>query len=426
MRHLGTYWDIQLQKNCKKTTTMASVKLTLDTRKARKDGKFPLKISVTHKGSALVSTGIYLLPDQFISGEVVNCKGYKAINNMAQSFLFNAQKTLFDFKLSGRLSHIKVSDLKNAISNSIGQYQEEEEKPYLFKDHLQKFIENKTNPRTKEIYQYTLNKIADFSDINNLTFEHINFGWLKSFEVFMSGSCGVNARAIHMRNIRAVFNDAIDYDLISPNIYPFRKFKIKKEKTAKRALTVDQLALLATYPCEEHLEKYRDLFMLIFYLVGINTVDILHLKEENIINGRIEYRRAKTGTLYSIAILPEAIELINKYRGKKYLLSFMDGYDNYKDFTKRMNDNLQRIGDVRLLKHGKKEITPLFPTLTTYWARHTWATIAAYLDIPEKTIAESLGHVDNSTTGIYIDFDRRKIDEANRRVVDFFKAHLSK
>lgn len=403
---------------------MASVKLTLDTRKARKDGKYPLKISVTHNGSALVSTGIYLLPDQFINGEVVNCKGYKAINNMAQSLLFSAQKTLFDFKMSGRLNLSKVSDLKNAISNSIGQYQEEEDEPYLFKDHLQKFIDAKSNSRTKEIYKHTLNKMAEFSDIENLTFEHINFAWLKSFDVFMSGSCGVNARAIHMRNIRAIFNDAIDYDLISQSLYPFRKFKIKKEKTPKRALTVEQLATLATYPCEEYLEKYRDLFMLIFYLVGINTVDILHLKEENVINGRIEYRRAKTGTLYSIAILPEAMELINKYRGKKYLLSFMDNYEKYKDFTKRMNDNLQKIGEVKVLKHGKKEIAPLFPDLTTYWARHTWATFAAYLDIPEKTIAESLGHVDNSTTGIYIDFDKRKIDEANKKVIEFFKSYI--
>ena len=68
---------------------------------------------------------------------------------------------------------------------------------------------------------------------------------------------------------------------------------------------------------------------------------------------------------------------------------------------------------------GKKTVNPLFPELTTYWARHSWATIAASLDIPKETIAAALGHGGNTVTDIYIDFDVRKIDEANRRVIDW-------
>ena len=68
---------------------------------------------------------------------------------------------------------------------------------------------------------------------------------------------------------------------------------------------------------------------------------------------------------------------------------------------------------------GKKAVNPLFPELTTYWARHSWATIAASLDIPKETIAAALGHGGNTVTDIYIDFDVRKIDEANRRVIDW-------
>ena len=75
---------------------------------------------------------------------------------------------------------------------------------------------------------------------------------------------------------------------------------------------------------------------------------------------------------------------------------------------------MKRIG-----KGGKKIIEPYFPELSGYWARHTWATIAAQLDIPKETIAAALGHSSGSVTDIYIDFDKRKIDEANRRVIDF-------
>ena len=84
------------------------------------------------------------------------------------------------------------------------------------------------------------------------------------------------------------------------------------------------------------------------------------------------------------------------------------------------NENLQRIGGMkRVGRGGKKVFTPLFPNLTTYWARHTWATIAASLDIPKETIAAALGHGGNTVTDIYIDFDQRKVDEANRKVIDW-------
>ena len=75
---------------------------------------------------------------------------------------------------------------------------------------------------------------------------------------------------------------------------------------------------------------------------------------------------------------------------------------------------MKRVG-----RGGKKVFTPLFPNLTTYWARHTWATIAASLDIPKETIAAALGHGGNTVTDIYIDFDQRKVDEANRKVIDW-------
>ena len=257
-----------------------------------------------------------------------------------------------------------------------------------------------------------------YPDLEKIRFEDITKEWLISFDSFLAKtSPSKNARNIHFRNIRAVFNAAIDNDVTA--YYPFRKFKIQSVPTIKRALTVEQLRLLFNYEVEKYQEKYRDMFKLIFCLIGINTVDLLHLTLNNINNGRIEYRRAKTGRMYDLKIEPEAKLLIEKLRGEKYLVNVLDSYKDYRNYVKRLNDNLQLIGETFMDKRGKKKRKPVFPNITTYWARHTWATIAAELDIPKETIAAALGHGGNTVTDIYIDFDRKKVDEANRRVLDY-------
>ena len=85
-----------------------------------------------------------------------------------------------------------------------------------------------------------------------------------------------------------------------------------------------------------------------------------------------------------------------------------------------MGDALKDIGPyVRQGLGGRKIRQPLFPKISQYWCRHTWATIAAELDIRKETIAAALGHGGNSVTDIYINFYMRKVDEANRRVIDY-------
>lgn len=117
---------------------------------------------------------------------------------------------------------------------------------------------------------------------------------------------------------------------------------------------------------------------------------------------------------------PEARVLIEKYAGTDHLLSIMDGRKDYLQYVRQTNNALRKIGDCdRSGLGGKKTHHAICPELSTYWARHTWATIAASLDIPKETIAAALGHGGNTVTDIYIDFDRRKVDEANRKVLDW-------
>lgn len=203
--------------------------------------------------------------------------------------------------------------------------------------------------------------------------------------------------------------------------YPFRKFKIKHEETAKRNLTLEQLRKLFSYPVEDFQIRYVDIFKLSFYLIGINLSDLLTLKKENIVNGRIEYHRMKTNRLYSIKIEPEAKEIIDKYAGENYLLNIMDACSNTRDFIRKMDKHMKNIGKVtRKGLGGKKTVESEFPTITSYYARHTWATLAAELDIPIETISMALGHaLGSEVTNIYINFNRSKIDEANRKVIDY-------
>ena len=145
----------------------------------------------------------------------------------------------------------------------------------------------------------------------------------------------------------------------------------------------------------------RDIFMLSFYLIGINPIDLYNLKE--IENGRIVYYRAKTKKLYDIKVEPEAMALIEKHRGKNTLLDLADRYKSARIMKRVINVRLQRQ----------------IPDLTLYWARHSWATLASSLDVSIDTISLALGHsFGNEVTNIYIKHDIRKVDFANRLVLN--------
>lgn len=293
-----------------------------------------------------------------------------------------------------------------------------------FKVFFLKHKEHYERRSTRESNEYTLSVMEKFSDsrqipLDTLDFEDINYAWLSDFDRFMEISgLSQNTRRIHFANIRAAVNDAYKRELTDAD--PFRRFRLKTEKTVKRSMPIEELRQLFDYPAEPHAVYYRDMFKLIFMLIGINTVDLYGLKEITK-EGRVEYKRAKTGRLYSIKVEPEALEIIEKYKGISALLNIADKYKDHRYFRRDTNDALRLIGEVkRVGRGGKKEYRPLWPELTTYWARHTWATLAADLDIPDATISLALGHSgENRVTDIYIKRNQNKVDEANRRVLDW-------
>jgi len=301
----------------------------------------------------------------------------------------------------------------------------EAERNILF--YFDEYVKTKAKESTKQVFMTTKKRIERFDA--HATFDTIDRGWLERYQTseLLKGRL-VNGIGIDLRNIRTVFNWAIDNEVTTK--YPFRKFQIKTERQRYLFLNAKEMREYKNFPVEPFMEKYRDLFVLGFYLIGINLSDLLELPADCIKNGRLLYRRNKTGRLYDIKVEPEAMEIIKKYKGEKHLLYILDG-DQTKEasFRRTLGDYLKRIGPTKMEKNKKgalikKAITPLHKDIVWYTARRSWATIAAELDIPKETIGKALGHSewDNTTTDLYISFDYKKIDEANRKVIDYVNA----
>ena len=405
-------------------TAMATTKIYLDTRASKPGAEAPLKIRLTHQRQVCnFSLGIKLTPEQWddANKRVISHKRLKCLNEYIRQRYLDIEIAILDtLKTKGR--NISVQELKREVLRAIDPSEPESEPAGsgTFYKKFVTFADSRKSEGNKSAYRQTIRRLEAFDpDIRSKNFEDVTKQYLTDFDTFMSRtSKSLNAHAMHLRNIRAVFNDAIDDGVTV--FYPFRKFKIRTQPTRKRSMSIEQIRTLMNYPCEEYQIVYRDMFMLMFYLCGINAVDLLNARPDAIVNGRLEYIRAKTHKSYSIKIESEAKVLIEKYRGKHYLLNIMDDRSNYKDFLHRMNKALKQIGEMeRVGRGGKKVRQPMFPKLSQYWCRHTWATIAAELDIPKETIAAGLGHGGNTVTDIYIRFDQKKVDEANRRVIDY-------
>ena len=397
---------------------MARTRLYLDQRAAKRGKPAPLKIAINNKSqTALISMNVLLLPSQWDkrTNKVINHPNQLFLNNFITRRKLDIDTMLLNLAESGELGSMSALEIKNNILHQLCPEKESEKvkNDKLFAPRYYKFAERKSEG-TREVYLSVYKRLAKFCDnFESLTFEDITNDWLLRYDGFLSKTCpSRNARNVHFRCIRAVFNDAIDDGVTKA--YPFRKFKMKSTPTAKRSLSIEQLRDIFNAPTDSRTEKALDIFKLMFFLIGINTKDLCYLKEINN-KGRVEFNRAKTSRLYSIKVEPEAMEIIKRYPGKEYLLDLMDNAGSPHSFTVMINHRLKKIGEIV----GDESCKSVFPKLSTYWARHSWATIAAELEIPKETIAAALGHGGNTVTDVYINFNDKKVDAANRKVIDW-------
>lgn len=412
---------------------MAKLSYYLDTRSG--SGKFPLKMRISHKGEkAYIPTDINLTPEQWDGKMIINHENASTLNELLKAKKTIADSTVIKFGLNNNLDKLTAANIKNLIDTG-GETTTDTGGKNFLEYYIQRQEAAKKNS-TRLSYDSAVNRMKLFDPLLCIrTFEDIDESYImKMDEAWEKAGLTTNSRAVYMRNIRAVFNDALD-DGLTTN-YPFRRFSIKKAPTKKRNLSVEELRMLRDYPIVNAFqEKYRDMFMLCFYLRGINMVDLLGLKKSNIRAGRINYVRAKTGKAYSVKIEPEAKAILSKYKGTQYLIDVCDGAKDevqfeakYKGFLQRMDKNLKKIGPYeRKGLGGKKYISPILPDLSQYWCRHTTATLMSEIGYSNEIIACSLGHEFGiKTTNIYIEYKQSEVDAANRALIDYVNGTTTK
>ena len=285
------------------------------------------------------------------------------------------------------------------------------------------YIEHSNNYEkrsTRESNEYTLSVMRKYyKDLDAMNFEDVTYAWLSDFEVWMKkNNLSQNTRKIHFGNIHTAMREAYKRELTGAD--PFRRFSFRPAKTRKRSLDVAVLRSLINYPVEPFAEIYRDMFVLSFMLLGINSIDLYNLKEVTR-QGRIEYDRSKTGGIFSVKVEPEAMAIIEKYRGEKGLLCIADRWSDHRNFRHQMNAAIKRIGVAQGKGKKDKPSVGLFAEVTSYWARHTWGTLAYEIGVNDDTISQALGHQGSGArvTEVYIRRNMDRVDEANRRVLDW-------
>ena len=389
-------------------------RLYLDTRKGGEP--FPLSLVISRKGqSAYINLGVSLTAEQWnAEARTVADLPPKRwpqrdmVRNVIDRKRTAIETTLISLEVDGRLHGLTALQVRDLVLRELGG---DTSGPVLFMDYFAEVVGRYTG-RTRELYQATLTKIEQtIPEAHTLTLDDITPAWLEILDKRMSRTSPArNARNIHLRNIRRVMNCALDDELT--HNYPFRKFKIRNQETEKRALTIDQVRQFLAAPVKGYEEEYRDIFELMLYLLGIDLVDIFNLPVDAIKGERLEYLRSKTKKWYSVKIEPEAAALIEKHKGEGWLLAPHDRYATSHDYLKHICAGLKKI------LSGYP-----FDRLATKWARHTVATLMINeLDIPKETVSAALGHsMGSRITAVYIDFDRRKVDAANRRLIDLIK-----
>ncbi|WP_418166750.1 phage integrase SAM-like domain-containing protein [Alistipes putredinis] len=278
------------------------------------------------------------------------------------------------------------------------------------------------------VYKYSRTSLLKFTGQRlQIPFSDIDAVWLRRYENWLRTSgCGDTTISQLFRTLRSVFNKAVELQLVKRDYYPFDAYKVSKfdTRTKKRAITKEDvrkviaLDLSQGYPSER---LARDIFVFSYFGAGINFADIALLKYGNVRDGRVQYVRKKTGKPINFLLTEEMRNIIAKYQqqgqtDEDYIFPILDRrvhrteqqrYDRTHKVLTNTNRWLRKIGQRVGIEH-----------LTTYVARHTFATVLKRSGVNIAIISESLGHSDLSTTQIYLDsFENSQIDAAMQNLL---------
>lgn len=281
-------------------------------------------------------------------------------------------------------------------------------------------LKRENRVRYAGMYQVSYNSFVKFNKHLDIPFIDIDILWLKRYEQWMkSQNFAINTIGTRLRHLRVIFNQALDMKLITTDNYPFRAYKVAKmnQQTAKRALSKNDIVNIINYKGKSELEILAiDIFTFSYFTAGINFIDIALLKSENIMDNRIIYYRHKTKKRIIVPLQQKAIELIDKYRGGIYLFPILSAFHKTeKQIADRLHKVLSKIN--KHLKRIGKELNLPIP-LTTYVARHSYATVLKRSGVSTSIISESLGHSTERITQVYLDsFGNEQMDKAMKNLL---------
>lgn len=282
---------------------------------------------------------------------------------------------------------------------------------------------------TAHVYRSSLNAIIAYCGGEDFTFNEITPEWLKGFEIHLrKRKCSWNTVSTYMRILRAVYNRAVDNNEAKYIPRLFRYVYTGTRAEHQRALETGDVekifaGLILLSGVNPAIQRARHFFILMFLMRGMPFVDLAYLRKSDLHGNVITYRRRKTGRPLSVTLTNEAMRIVRMYMNQDvhspYLFSFlrspegtMEAYREYQLALRSFNRQLLIIG----------EFLGIPNRLSSYTARHTWATTAYYCEVHPGIISQSMGHSSITVTETYLKpFQNKKIDEANKLIIDFIK-----
>ena len=254
---------------------------------------------------------------------------------------------------------------------------------------------------------------------------------LKEYEDWLAGQqSSPNTISTYMRTLQAVYNRWMSPGIEGYNPVLFKDVYTKVESRTKRALTAEQMEQLRNTDFSVLTLRQQQVltyFLLMFMLRGMPFIDLAHLRKSDLRNRRITYRRHKTGKLMVVDVPPDAMRLLQKYRDKtdsEYLFPLLHGGLFMEEHHHRYQETLRHFN--RELARLMKQLLPGV-SVSSYTARHTWATLAYHSGVPVGLISQSLWHSSIRVTMTYLKpFDAEVIDRINRQVISLVKKSKKK
>lgn len=404
---------------------MATFKIILKN-KIHSNGLYPIYLRVIKdRKSKLISTGYYCEKSQWNENKSEFRKGfpnYIQKNITLDKFQSRAEKIFNDAVSEGRdLTLNEFEELFFSFKN---------DKKVTVNDFWQNKIDNLVEAKqtgNARAYRDTKRSFFKFIGENKIIFfKDITSQLLNKYEVFLRSNNGTDGGiSVKMRTIRALYNSAIEEGLASKENYPFTAYKISKFKNSgnKRAINSGEIEKIKNLDCVKNPDVLdsRNYFIFSYYTRGMNFYDMMMLRWSNIEGDKIIYTRRKTKGNFSIKITPPVREILDYYKTTsknktQYVFPILLSEDltptqieHRKDkVLKRFNKDLKKIA----------ELCKIDSKITSYVARHSFATNLKQRGVSTDIISEAMGHQNVAITQAYLkELESSVIDEAVEKLL---------